>query len=218
MKAPANRASLSAPPHFHRFSERRMTHALQQTFSIGETVAVEFKRCGNGIPPDTYETVCAFLNRFGGDIYFGVLDDGSGVRKLFKYSRPFAGSEPTLTEGDVFQTSLSLDADWFAADAPANDGTNINVPINVLINVPINVPIKSRLLDLVHQRPGLNREQLAQLLAVDVKTIARALTELAGLVEHRGSKKTGGYHLVPSSSNPADLNSADKLPPREDFP
>ncbi len=44
---------------------------------IGETVAVEFKRCGNGIEHDTYETVCSFLNRFGGDIFMGVLDDGS---------------------------------------------------------------------------------------------------------------------------------------------
>lgn len=37
-------------------------------FMIGETVAVEFKRCGNGIENDTYESVCSFLNRFGGDL------------------------------------------------------------------------------------------------------------------------------------------------------
>lgn len=48
---------------------------------IGETIAVEFKRCGNGIENDVYESVCSFLNRFGGDIFMGVLDDGtvSGV-------------------------------------------------------------------------------------------------------------------------------------------
>ena len=45
---------------------------LNTVFSIGETVAVEFKRCGNGISADTYETVCSFLNRFGGDIYLGT--------------------------------------------------------------------------------------------------------------------------------------------------
>ena len=50
---------------------------LQSIFTIGETVAVEFKRCGNGIESDTYETVCSFLNRFGGDIFLGVLDDGT---------------------------------------------------------------------------------------------------------------------------------------------
>ena len=50
---------------------------LQGTFTIGETVAVEFKRCGNGIENDTYETVCSFLNRFSGDLFLGVLDDGT---------------------------------------------------------------------------------------------------------------------------------------------
>ena len=50
---------------------------LNAILEIGETVAVEFKRCGNGIESDTYESVCSFLNRFGGDIFMGVLDDGT---------------------------------------------------------------------------------------------------------------------------------------------
>ena len=50
---------------------------LQSILTIGETVAVEFKRCGNGIESDVYETVCSFLNRFGGDIFMGVLNDGT---------------------------------------------------------------------------------------------------------------------------------------------
>lgn len=50
---------------------------LQSVLTIGEAVAVEFKRCGNGMESDTYETVCSFLNRFGGDIFMGVLDDGT---------------------------------------------------------------------------------------------------------------------------------------------
>lgn len=50
---------------------------LKTILEIGETVAVEFKRCGNGIESDTYDSVCSFLNRFGGDIFMGVLDDGT---------------------------------------------------------------------------------------------------------------------------------------------
>jgi len=49
---------------------------MKTVLAIGETVAVEFKRCGNGISADTYETVCSFLNRFGGDIYLGIEDNG----------------------------------------------------------------------------------------------------------------------------------------------
>ncbi len=52
---------------------------LKNIFEIGETIAVEFKRCGNGIENDTYETVCSFLNRHGGDIFLGVLDDGTVI-------------------------------------------------------------------------------------------------------------------------------------------
>lgn len=54
-----------------------MNNDLRQTFLVGETVAVEFKRAGNGIHADAYESICALLNRFGGDVYFGVLDDGT---------------------------------------------------------------------------------------------------------------------------------------------
>lgn len=49
---------------------------MKNIFAVGETAGVEFKRCGNGIESDTYETVCSFLNRYGGDIYLGVLDTG----------------------------------------------------------------------------------------------------------------------------------------------
>lgn len=58
---------------------------LASILNIGETIAVEFKRCGNGIESDVYETVCSFLNRFGGDLFLGVLDDGtvSGVPANF---------------------------------------------------------------------------------------------------------------------------------------
>lgn len=52
---------------------------LQSILTIGETVAVEFKRCGNGIETDVYESICAFLNRFGGDLFMGVLDDGKVI-------------------------------------------------------------------------------------------------------------------------------------------
>jgi len=49
---------------------------LETIIAVGETIAVEFKRCGGKIEADTYETVCSFLNRFGGDIYLGVGDGG----------------------------------------------------------------------------------------------------------------------------------------------
>lgn len=60
---------------------------LANILAVGETIAVEFKRCSNGIEHDVYETVCSFLNRFGGDIFLGVLDDGT-VRGLPEQAVP----------------------------------------------------------------------------------------------------------------------------------
>ncbi len=50
---------------------------LESVLKAGETAAVEFKRCENGIKSDVYETVCAFANHFGGDLFLGVEDDGT---------------------------------------------------------------------------------------------------------------------------------------------
>lgn len=49
----------------------------------GEGITTEFKRCGSQPESDTYETICAFANRQGGNIFLGVLDDGTiaGVSK-----------------------------------------------------------------------------------------------------------------------------------------
>jgi ATP-dependent DNA helicase RecG len=52
---------------------------LKTILAVGETVAVEFKRCGGKIEADTYQSICSFLNRFGGDIFLGVEDDGTVI-------------------------------------------------------------------------------------------------------------------------------------------
>jgi len=52
---------------------------FENVLKMGENVCVEFKRGGNGAQSDTFETVCAFLNRFGGDIFLGVTDDGKVI-------------------------------------------------------------------------------------------------------------------------------------------
>lgn len=52
---------------------------FENALKIGETAAIEFKRAGGTIEMDTFETICSFSNRFGGDIYLGVLDNGTVV-------------------------------------------------------------------------------------------------------------------------------------------
>ena len=47
--------------------------------SNGESLTVEFKESKTQLNKDVYETVCAFSNRAGGDIFLGVKDDGTIV-------------------------------------------------------------------------------------------------------------------------------------------
>lgn len=52
---------------------------IKTLLTIGENVVIEFKRAGNGPEHDTYESICAFLNRQGGDVLLGVTDDGKVI-------------------------------------------------------------------------------------------------------------------------------------------
>ena len=45
----------------------------------GENITVEFKKSRTEGTKDVYETVCAFSNRDGGHIFFGVKDNGEIV-------------------------------------------------------------------------------------------------------------------------------------------
>lgn len=47
------------------------THEVQTLLTIGENIVIEFKRAGDGPKWDTYESICAFLNRNGGDVLLG---------------------------------------------------------------------------------------------------------------------------------------------------
>ena len=55
------------------------TAKLRTLLAIGENANIEFKRAGDGPKPDTFETVCAFLNTAGGDLLLGVADNGEVI-------------------------------------------------------------------------------------------------------------------------------------------
>jgi ATP-dependent DNA helicase RecG len=52
-----------------------MDDSIQNFINQGEGVSVEFKRSKENLPSNLFETVCAFLNRAGGNILLGVNDD-----------------------------------------------------------------------------------------------------------------------------------------------
>jgi len=58
-----------------------MTHnKLLKILSAGEGISIEFKQARTSLPENVFESVCAFLNRIGGDLLLGVKDNGGGRR------------------------------------------------------------------------------------------------------------------------------------------
>ncbi|MBN1996515.1 putative DNA binding domain-containing protein [candidate division KSB1 bacterium] len=54
-----------------------MTEAkLKKILATGEGIGIEFKKSQNALPENVFESVCAFLNRIGGDLLLGVKDSG----------------------------------------------------------------------------------------------------------------------------------------------
>ena len=51
-------------------------HRLITLIKSGEGPSLEFKRCRNKLSQEAYQTICAFLNRFGGTLLLGVDDSG----------------------------------------------------------------------------------------------------------------------------------------------
>ena len=56
---------------------------IKNIISQGEKINTEFKEAKNKLPKNLFETICAFLNRFGGNIILGVNDNKEivGVEK-----------------------------------------------------------------------------------------------------------------------------------------
>lgn len=48
-----------------------MFNKYKDLIACGEGVTIEFKECAKELPKSVFETICSFLNRFGGDILLG---------------------------------------------------------------------------------------------------------------------------------------------------
>ncbi len=79
-----------------------------------------------------------------------------------------------------------------APDAIVTDRTEFDGPITEAINDAISEAIK----EAIKRSPGINKPKLVKLLGNSKATVERAISELIGSfrIEHRGSKKTGGYY------------------------
>lgn len=58
---------------------KKINDELINIINEGEGVTTEFKEAKNKLPKSLFETICAFLNRNGGNIFLGVSDKGEVI-------------------------------------------------------------------------------------------------------------------------------------------
>lgn len=104
------------------------------------------------------------------------------------------------------QFMLSVIAQTLAQNAPANAPANapVNAGMNAGLTVSANVDISGlktpdAIITLLAANPALTRQQLADMIGKDLRTIGRALSKLqqAGKVIRVGSDKTGHWEIQP---------------------
>lgn len=89
---------------------------------------------------------------------------------------------------------LSVIAQTLDQNAPAN--ALVNAPVNQLIDV-VGLKTPEAIMALLSAKPALTRQQLADVIGKDVRTIARAIAQLqrAGKIARIGSDKTGHWEV-----------------------
>ena len=97
-----------------------------------------------------------------------------------------------IREGEGAATHYRLNIDCHEPTREPIEG------LNEVLNEPRNEPISEAINEAIKTSPGINRPQLVRIVGKSKATVERAVAALiaAGKIEHRGSKKTGGYWVV----------------------
>ena len=85
-----------------------------------------------------------------------------------------------------------------------NGGLQTRYRLNIALADGAIEPLNAKLLRIVGTHPGTNLQYLTSAVTVSRATVKRAVAALvaAGKIEHRGSKKTGGYYAKDAKSSP----------------
>ena len=159
-------------------------------------------------------------------VAFGVLvAEGNGKYSVYSLNRlctinaPYAPSSVNVAENGLSAVENrrnkakngGLDEGITGHDA-ANEGINEGITGHDVGNEGLNEGIKFDVFRLILEKPGCRVPFLTKALSVSRATVERAVAALIviGKIEHRGSKKTGGYYVV--SGKESDKSSTPETP------
>lgn len=100
---------------------------IQELLNSGESTTVEFKLCTDHLSASVYETVCAFLNREGGQIIVGVDDSGT----LIGVNRPCIENMTKSFINTLNNPQLFIPIAFLTPEVVEVDGKTV-----IYINVP----------------------------------------------------------------------------------
>ncbi len=137
--------------------------------------------------------IAAFFRNIG---YADQL--GSGVRKLFKYSKYYSGKDPQFVEDDIFRIIVPLDDEYSFDYGTENGGNNI-IEIESADKMPINaLSLQQReIIQFVKEKGRITSRQAEELLEVKQRRARSILGEMVnmGILERQGSYKSTVYLL-----------------------
>lgn len=118
---------------------------------------------------------------------------GSGVRKLFKYGRSYAGHDPELLEDDIFRVNLALSEEAEGAVAPGL--------VDGLVDGLADGLAESQraIIKLVRNNPRISKREMAEQIGISSTAIDKNIESLKqkGLLSRVGPKKSGHWEVVP---------------------
>lgn len=120
---------------------------------------------------------------------------GSGVHKLFKYTKFYSGKDPVFEEGDVFRIVVPMDDDY-SFDMGIGSGKTGTNGTNDTIRGTIGTDAR-RILDLIKQNPGITQKQMQEETALSLRTVKRIVSELqnSGKLIRQGNNRSGKWQV-----------------------
>jgi ATP-dependent DNA helicase RecG len=147
----------------------------------------------NPITPDDFEPnpknplIAAFLRNIG------LADElGSGVLKLFKYTRRYSGKDPELLDGDVFRTIVPLD-DYFSFDSMLDTQSEKNKTSNKNSNKTSKSEVEVLFIEYVKKHPQATQKEIKEKSGRSMRSIQDGFNtlQLKGVLHRKGAKKNG---------------------------
>jgi ATP-dependent DNA helicase RecG len=148
--------------------------------------------------------VMGFVNRFNRGIEMAQLDLKNNYNEPAEFDLKTLGAfSVKIKEKPIEKIKASFSNPWKggALNSSDNECDNDNGSINETLNGTLNEALKNdltKILELIQQQSGITQSNIIKEIKKGRSTIFRYLNILKsnGLVEYRGSKKTGAYHLT----------------------